>query len=171
MDSGRGSMSQEWSRSVSADTSRYPSQNTKTVKSHLSLTLMRVKLVFSVNIKSLFPGWLNQVKWSLATFMKEYSSHVLSIDFYLIIRQTLFIFQLSKNICQTVYPPTTMSFNFKFRILSAPYTILMSSLIYSLFKVCWINIKLLKDFLRLWLKSAKSELVFFSPILLHSIIR
>ncbi len=52
-------MSQEWSRVVSAEVkkeymtlqgiqtncSQLTSQNTKTVKSHLSLTLMRVKLV------------------------------------------------------------------------------------------------------------------------------
>ena len=61
MNSGRGSMSQEWSRVVSAEVkeeymtlqgiqtycSQLTSQNTKTVKSHLSLTLMRVKLVLS----------------------------------------------------------------------------------------------------------------------------
>ena len=59
MDSGRVSMSQEWSRVVSAEVkeeymtlqgiqthcSQLTSQNPKTVKSHLSLTLMRVKLV------------------------------------------------------------------------------------------------------------------------------
>ena len=59
MDSGRVGMSQEWSRVVSAEVkkeymtlqgiqthcSQLTSQNTKTVKSHLSLTLMRVKLV------------------------------------------------------------------------------------------------------------------------------
>ena len=53
-------MSQEWSRVVSAEVkeeymtlqgiqthcSQLTSQNQKTVKSHLSLTLMRVKLVF-----------------------------------------------------------------------------------------------------------------------------
>ena len=61
MDSGRVSMSQEWSRVVSAEVkeeymtlqgiqthcSQLTSQNPKTVKSHLSLTLMRVKLVNS----------------------------------------------------------------------------------------------------------------------------
>ena len=59
MDSVRVGMSQEWSRVVSAEVkkedmtlqgiqthcSQLTSQNTKTVKSHLSLTLMRVKLV------------------------------------------------------------------------------------------------------------------------------
>ncbi len=59
MDSGRVSMSQEWSKVVSAEVkeeymtlqgiqthcSQLTSQNPKTVKSHLSLTLMRVKLV------------------------------------------------------------------------------------------------------------------------------
>ena len=59
MDSGRVGMSQEWSRVVSAEVkkeyktlqgiqthcSQLTSQNQKTVKSHLSLTLMRVKLV------------------------------------------------------------------------------------------------------------------------------
>ena len=58
--SGRGSMSQEWSRVVSAEVkeeymtlqgiqtycSQLTSQNTKSVQSHLSLTLMRVKLVY-----------------------------------------------------------------------------------------------------------------------------
>ena len=61
MDSGIVSMSQEWSRVVSAEVkeeymtlqgiqthcSQLTSQNPKTVKSHLSLTLMRVKLVNS----------------------------------------------------------------------------------------------------------------------------
>ena len=55
-------MSQEWSRVVSAEVkeeymtlqgiqthcSQLTSQNPKTVKSHLSLTLMRVKLVLSL---------------------------------------------------------------------------------------------------------------------------
>ena len=59
LSSGRVSMSQEWSRVVSAEVkeeymtlqgiqthcSQLTSQNQKTVKSHLSLTLMRVKLV------------------------------------------------------------------------------------------------------------------------------
>ena len=62
MDSGRVSMSQEWSRVVSAEVkeeymtlqgiqthcSQLTSQNPKTVKSHLSLTLMQVKLVSNV---------------------------------------------------------------------------------------------------------------------------
>ena len=60
MDSGRVSMSQEWSRVVLAEVkeeymtlqgiqthcSQLTTQNPKTVKSHLSLTLMRVKLVY-----------------------------------------------------------------------------------------------------------------------------
>merc|ERR1712049_37269 len=60
IDSGRVSMSQEWSRVVSAEVkeeymtfqgiqthcSQLTSQNQKTDKSHLSLTLMRVKLVY-----------------------------------------------------------------------------------------------------------------------------
>ncbi len=59
MDSGRVGMSQEWSRVVSTEVkeeymtlqgiqthcSQLTSQNTKTVQIHLSLTLMRVKLV------------------------------------------------------------------------------------------------------------------------------
>ena len=59
MDSGKVSMRQEWSRVVSAEVkeeymtlqgiqthcSQLTSQRPKTVKSHLSLTLMRVKLV------------------------------------------------------------------------------------------------------------------------------
>ena len=59
MDSGRPNMSHEWPRLVSAEVkeeymtlqgiqtycSQLTSQNQKTVKSHLSLTLMRVKLV------------------------------------------------------------------------------------------------------------------------------
>ncbi len=61
-------MSQEWSRVVSAevkeedDTSRYPNllltthiSKSKTVKSHLSLTLMRVKLVYKNRCFFIFP--------------------------------------------------------------------------------------------------------------------
>ena len=64
MDSVRVGMSQEWSRVVSAEVkkevmtlqgiqthcSQLTSQNPKTVKSHLSLTLMRVKLVQLLNL-------------------------------------------------------------------------------------------------------------------------
>ena len=73
MDSGRVSMSQEWSRVVSAEVkeeymtlqgiqthcSQLTSENTKTVvKSHLSLTLMRVKLVCFVIDSSAIPHFI-----------------------------------------------------------------------------------------------------------------
>ena len=65
MDSGKFSMSQKWTRVVSAEVkeeymtlqgiqtycSQLTSQNSKTVKSHLSLTLMRVKHVQELSFK------------------------------------------------------------------------------------------------------------------------
>ena len=65
-------MSHEWSRVVSAEVkkeymtlhgiqnhcSQLTSQNTKTVKSHLSLTLMRVKLVYmNINVIDYIICW------------------------------------------------------------------------------------------------------------------
>ena len=77
MDSGRVSMSQEWSRVVSAEVkeeymtlqgiqthcSQLTSQNTKTVKRYLSLTLMRDKLVPTYFSILLNPSLIDQVNF------------------------------------------------------------------------------------------------------------
>ena len=85
-------MSQEWSRVVSAEVkeeymtlqgiqtycSQLTSQNTKTVQSHLSLTLMRVKLVQNMFVSFLFISFQSEkspVFWNIF-FVNRSSSKV-----------------------------------------------------------------------------------------------